>query len=243
MVIARHVRGFHRIGSTGEDEFIKCIAFDIVSFVDVGANVGDWTAKLLSFQPPVQNGWLYEPSPECVEALRSRFQGISNLSIRQKAVGKTSGSIPFFVESNQGKTSSVFQSVANDRSKRINVDIVRLDDEFDSCSTPEVSVVKTDTEGFDGLAIAGASGMIKQKRVSYFQFEYHGGWLSGRTSLAEIINLFEDSGYRVFVIRTDGLVDYDYQKFGEFFGYSNFAAVRTDKINQVSRLIIPRPVA
>jgi hypothetical protein len=43
--------------------------------------------------------------------------------------------------------------------------------------------------------------------------------------------------YEVFLIRKDGLYGFNYKKWGEFFGYSNFFAVRNEDKALISNII------
>lgn len=66
----------------GEQWLAQLVAPTCKRFVDVGANVGCWTAQLLTTAPPDAIGLLFEPSTEAIERLTKRF----NAEIRVEVV-------------------------------------------------------------------------------------------------------------------------------------------------------------
>src|SRR5713101_1799227 len=85
------------------------------TFLDVGANVGEWTASLL--ETLEENGAIsgsrihaFEPAPAHCARLRQRFDAeiaASTVFVVPAAVGVEEGELPFFVTGNESGSSSL----------------------------------------------------------------------------------------------------------------------------------------
>ncbi len=76
----------------------------VSSFIDVGANQGDWTELMLSATGGRAAGWLLEPGEAALERLRIRYRdrlgrGLTLLSV---AAADREGSARFFEEPDAG---------------------------------------------------------------------------------------------------------------------------------------------
>ena len=91
--------------------------------------------------------------------------------------------------------------------------------------------------------LRGASGLLSQQLIGVIQFEYNKPWLLTNSTLAEAYGLLESFDYSVFLLRARGLFVLDYQRYGEYFGYSNFVAVAPDRLPALKPFIEGRFVA
>lgn len=88
---------FHRLYTThlfdanGELLLLRTVAPNVKTFVDVGANVGDWSAALLEAAPSAR-GLLVEPSENAHARLFARMRGDARVEIVKVAAGATDGS-------------------------------------------------------------------------------------------------------------------------------------------------------
>src|SRR3954447_10342701 len=68
-VIGYHLGATHFANENGEAWFASKVAPHCRFFVDVGANVGDWTALFLAHAPPTVRGLLAEPGKTAAQRL------------------------------------------------------------------------------------------------------------------------------------------------------------------------------
>lgn len=209
----------------GEIEFLKVVAPQIKSFIDVGANIGDWTARLLSIADNDVTGFLYEPSGGAMEKLESRYGQDRRLVLSQSAVGEKCGMTTFYEEPNAGQTSSVVKGVSNGQASQVQIPLTTLEKEFEKHQLSDVDMVKIDAEGYDGHILKGAKKMIEEQRIGIIQFEYNTFWLKARSTLAEALNLLEGAGYTTYQLTKEKICAYDYEKLNEYFNYGIFIAV------------------
>jgi hypothetical protein len=112
-----------------------------------------------------------------------------------------------------------------------------LDQEIEAAGWGRVDFLKLDLEGFDSLALKGARGLLEAKRIVALQFEYNHAWAQAGSSLGETLHFLRSMGYRVFLVRSSGLHEFNYELYGEYFRYSNFAALSPDGAQKLEKEI------
>lgn len=217
----------HRLN--GEESLLRLLAPHCRSFVDVGANVGDWTELFSKYCPNDYKALLFEPGKTAFSSLEKKFKHTSNVEILQKAAGSELGTISFFEEPNAGVKSSVVQDFASGNAVKIEAKITRLDVEVPAHGWDSVDYVKIDTEGFDYQVLTGMEGLLEQKKIGFIQFEYNQPWANTNSTLLGAFGLLKKYGYVYYLIHSNGLYELDYSKYHEYFRYSNFLAVSPDR--------------
>ena len=222
-VIAWHLGESSDGAQNGEFQVVEALLPHCAAFVDVGANVGDWSGHILSRRQA--RGILYEPSVECAGLLQKEFAG-RDVRIRNVAVGKEKGTVSFVEEENCGAWSAVAETYQGTSGTARDVPMVTLDDELLAEDFP-VDYLKIDTEGYDLNVLKGAARLLRAGRVRFIQFEYNSHWLAARSTLHEAKSFLENEmGYRLVLIRSTGLHPLAYDFWGEYYRYSNFLAYR-----------------
>ena len=223
-VVRYHLAGGHRQDETGEVWLVRATAPRLCTFVDVGANVGDWTA-LVRLYAPGAAGLLFEPSVGALGELRCRFGNQRGIEIVDAAVAAEPGEAKFFEEPGAGEASSMVPGHAPAGSSARRVRVTTLDDELDTRGIERVDLMKVDAEGYDFEVLRGASTSLREYRVAVIQFEYNRPWARAGATLAGAIGMLAEHGYETFLLRGDGLEKIDHEFYGEFFDYANFVAL------------------
>jgi FkbM family methyltransferase len=221
MVIGYHFAPSSDAARNGEAWLIETVGRDVERFIDVGANVGDWTVAVLACSPSAE-GIAVEPGAEAVSQLRIRLP--ESVELVPAAAGAQEGTIAFYETPGAGQGSSAFRAWAGDVQHR-QVNVVTIDALLARSGWDRIEFLKVDTEGYDALALAGAEAALGERRIDVVQFEYNRPWRQAGRTLAGTIAFLERFGYEVYVLRADKVEAYDYERFGEFFSYSNFVAV------------------
>ena len=192
--------------------------------VDVGANVGDWSATMLARARPDARALLFEPSTSAQRRLRTRFAGDARVDIIEAAVSDRGGTAVFHEEPAAGETSSLLANEALPDARAREVNVTTLDDELARLRVTAVDILKVDAEGFDLHVLRGAERLLAARAIALVQFEYNRPWLFARSTLGEALRLLESHGYVVRLLRRDGLHELDYERVRETFGYANLVA-------------------
>ena len=221
----------------GEKRAVDMIAPTCRTFMDVGANVGDWTDLFLRVGGDQMQGVLIEPSGSAMTRLEERFRGRSGISMVHAAASDQAGEAVFSEEANAGETSSLVRSFSHSSSKKVIVQVTTVDDEAAKAGLTEIDMLKIDTEGFDLHVLNGAKRMLSEGRIGILQFEYNTPWARAGSTLAAAFSLLEGYGYQVFLLRSTGLHPLNYELYGEYFRYSNFVAALPRKLPVLAPMI------
>jgi FkbM family methyltransferase len=165
--------------------------------VDVGANIGYFTALWLASNPK-NTAHCFEPSPRNLKLLGANLAQppfANRHTVHSIALGKESSTLAFDLgpPDQTGWGGIAHQGAQN----TIPVDVRRLDSIFTD-PLIEIAVLKIDCEGVDPWVIEGASNLLKRHQVHHVIFEDNPGRASQLgTSTAAAIDLLRCHGYRV----------------------------------------------
>lgn len=225
MVIGARLSKGNTLEASGEGGLLELLAPQVGYFVDVGANVGEWTLALARLRPGLK-GVAFEPNPETARRLRENLAagGLSSCEVIEAAAGAAEGRAGFFAETAFGETSSFYAAALRTDAERIEVAVKSLDDVLSARGVAQVDLLKIDAEGHDFAVLQGAQAYLAARRIAVVQFEYNTSWADAGSTLTRAIGTLRENGYQVALLNRDGLFNFDLRLFGEVFKYSNFVA-------------------
>jgi FkbM family methyltransferase len=232
-VIACHLGETPDPKGNGEFMLVEHLGPCVSTFIDVGANIGEWSEQMLKHSN--SKGFLFEPSSLCVRRLEERFRN-RDVVIRGAAVSDEAGTALFAEEDHCGEGSSLAEARDNDDARRREVTVTTLDTEF-ADSGYQCDFLKIDTEGYDLKVMKGAVSLLSRTR--FVQFEYNSHWISVGSSLAEATRFLAGLGFSIFLVRSTGLHPLRYEFWSDFYRYSNFFACRPADLDRLRALIRP----
>jgi FkbM family methyltransferase len=236
-IIARaHGATVRNPNKNGELLILRHLSSQMRNVVDVGGNKGDWTSLALGLAP-CENVLVFEPSLSALQLLNERFGSDYRISIFPAALGEQRCSMSFFEEVGAGETSSLVTGASQGGGLSRMVQVTTLDHEIDLRGWPMVDFVKIDAEGYDFNVLKGASGLLREKRIRFGQFEYGDGWRMSGSTLTHAVEWLKGLGYACFVMRKDGLRHPRPTTYGEYFGYSNFMFCRNSDMSYVETIL------
>ncbi|MGL5807618.1 MAG: FkbM family methyltransferase [Xenococcaceae cyanobacterium] len=212
------------IASNGEALLATTIAPHVNSFIDVGANKGEWVEIVLPNLKKVGSGLLYEPNSFAYAKLVDRFIHIEGLNIKNMALGENICEKIFYESRKASNLSSLVSKNYADVIEKI-VEVTTLDSESQKHGLTKIDFLKIDTEGYDLNVLKGAQGLLSQQNIGVLQFEYNRNWLDAGSTLYNAIKFLESLKYKVFLLKSDGLYQFRYEWYGEYYEYSNFVGI------------------
>lgn len=216
---------------TGEGWLVARVASYGERFVDVGANVGDWLGMVRAGVDGRPFAALaFEPSRSAFDALQRRFGDDGRITLVEAALGASPGTLAFFEEPSAGRGSTLVADFMRTSGTTRTVTVRTLDDALRTAGWDRVDLLKIDAEGFDLQVLRGASAALARRAIGVLQFEYNRAWQLAGDTLRAAYLLLEAHGYRVFVLKRDGLYTLDYLRYEEYFEYTNFAAIAPERI-------------
>ena len=216
------------LATNGEGWLIEQVAPQSKFFIDVGANVGNWSREFASRMPGTARGIAFKPSPATAAELRTRLADYDGVEIVECAISDRSGNATFYAETNCGETSSLIHSHSQKEAKPLSVLVSTLDTEIAKRGIASVDLLKIDAEGFDFHVLRGSEDSLNNQKIDVIEFEYNSPWIESGATLAGAYAFLQTRGYDVFLLRGPGLFRVDPAYFGEYFRYSLFVAVRTN---------------
>lgn len=195
--------------------------------LDVGANIGDWSLRALSFaQRAGRHAAIhaFEPCAETRNILSDRLTGIADVEIHPFALSATEGKADFFSNGAGSGTNSLDES-SGSVSER--VELITLDSFVEKIGVDRISMLKIDTEGFDLAVLQGARQFLTDGKIELIQFEYNWRWLLNKASLLDVFGLIEDMPYRLGKLTGRSIEFYDAWHFEmDRFFENNYVLVR-----------------
>jgi FkbM family methyltransferase len=173
----------------GDDlAFIRKHADLANTFVDVGANVGLFSASLFDCFKKVI---CFEPAPSSFRALSETcaLNPQVKCELHNIGVGDEPGELFFEDEFDYSTTSRFVAEGGGENTIRIAIDT--LDRILGVSGEP--LVMKVDVEGFEERVFAGADKLFASQRVKLLMFER-----LGRTNIHKVCGFFGERGYTVF---------------------------------------------
>lgn len=213
-------------------------ATTILSFIDIGANQGDWTASLLARLPPQYLDRararldLFEPAPALAENLRKLLATIDKAGIARlhaAAVSDSSGSANLAIMSDHGGTNSLSfdKNTAKQAMEFVEVAKVTLADFCAAENIAHVHLAKCDAEGHDLLVLRGARDLLAAGRIDVIQFEYNHRWVFAHAFLKDVFDLIEGLPYRLARVQPRSIEVFEaWHPELEHFFQSNYVLVR-----------------
>jgi FkbM family methyltransferase len=165
-------------------------------FLDIGANVGFYSLLAASIVGEKGRVVAIEPYPKTFAALKATVErnGIKNILPLNIGLGKEKGYSNLFINPAFHNDSPTM--VHHEASERVRVEIVSLDMVATTHHLENIDYLKIDVEGFEPNVFAGATTLLKEKRIKIIQCEFNDYWLRKNGSSPEVLHrLLIDFGY------------------------------------------------
>jgi FkbM family methyltransferase len=185
-----------------ETAFFTAVLGECMTVVDVGANVGYYSALALV---RIGNGRLvaFEPSAETREYLKKTIQANSrgNAHIVPKAVSDSEGTATLFINEDNRGDNRLYDNALCSRSETI--ETVTLDSALASLGIESMDILKMDVQGFEGHVIRGMQQTVQRSPNLIVMSEF---WPFGLTSAGSdptaVLATFESWGLIVYELLT-----------------------------------------
>lgn len=169
---------------------------DLEVVVDVGANLGDWTAAILKLRRPA-SVFAFEPNPAVFERLQARLEPLGVRCVGA-AAGAHAGVAHLHVEA-QSELSSLrplsergrrIHGLEGSPTRRVEVPLVTLDEELDGIAS--ISLLKLDVQGYEDEVIAGARRVLARTRCLVTEVLYERDYYAGASPCLELARRIEE---------------------------------------------------
>ena len=151
---------------------------------DVGANKGQSITRYKKlFQNPIIHS--FEPNINEVNILKQKYINDKNLYLNNVAVGDKKGNLEININAVTGHSS--FRNLIpnttrikkrsnlmkiddkNYTTKKVNAEIITLDDYVNEKNLTNIDILKIDTQGFEDKVLLGAQNLLKNNKIKLIQ--------------------------------------------------------------------------
>lgn len=173
--------------------------------VDIGANVGLYTAIAGVGVGPSGRVIAFEPEPESFRFLQTTVSAneLTNTLAVQAAASSENGTTKLFTSSSNRGDHRMYLSDKADGS--VEVDMVRPDDYLESQGVVEVDIIKIDVQGFEGHVIAGLERTIRRSpRLAMLMEFWPLGLSAAGTDPVELLHRLDNFGLALCEVNAHG---------------------------------------
>jgi FkbM family methyltransferase len=222
--------------ANGERLLLKTIArlpeiADYNAAIDVGANIGDWTAVAMEELQAagISKFYCVEPIPTYARKIESRFAGAGKVELIERVLSSAPGGTAEIFEIGRGgrmyKNYRGEGSEIAQASKKIVSHKVAITTGDEAFGAPDIKpyILKIDCDGHDLHVLRGFAQTLRAKRP-LVQFEYSDFWIGAGSRLREACSFLGDAGYNTYKVFPDRLMCFRFNAMLETFGYQNIFA-------------------
>ena len=197
--------------------------------VDIGGNIGEYTAQLRSRQPTLEVH-VFEPALTNINALRTRFHNDAAVHLVPSAVARESGASTLFADAAGSGMASLSKrkldhfGIHFTHSETIST--IRFEDYWtDVLKCRPIDIVKLDIEGHEMAALESFGAAIDSTKI--IQFEFGGANIDTRTFFQDFWYFFKTHQFAMYRVTPFGHSPIaDYRETDEYFSTTNYLAVR-----------------
>lgn len=168
-----------------------------IIFFDIGANQGQTINKMSNHYPDAKI-YAFEPSKNCFESLKANFKA-NTVSLHNLAIGSSCSQLEFNEYSWSALNSLLKRAYGS--AKILETYLVKVATVDDFCKDNAIfyiSLLKTDTEGYELNVLKGASEMMKQNRIQFVYVEiFFNENYVGQSSFGDIYNFLLENRFEL----------------------------------------------
>jgi len=188
-----------------ETKFFYTVCHDGMTFLDVGANIGYYTALAARAVGPNGKVIALEPDPESYQYLEQTIKAnaVGNVQAFQVAASDSSATLPLFI-SKDNRGDNRLYAPAEER-PQIEVEARPIDELLSENNINTVDFIKIDVQGYEPKVITGLKKTINQSKNLTILMEF---WPKGITEAGgdagEFLEDLRKLGLTLFELKSDG---------------------------------------
>jgi FkbM family methyltransferase len=231
-----------------EGLFKRLLPFNPSLFLDVGANVGDWSLSACQTLPSV-SVHAFEIMPATADILRRNIAAMEGrIKVNPFGLSDRDGTTRLYTIPEDSTRASVVRDsatataavIAGGHVEPIDVEIVTGDAYAEMNNISHIDFLKVDVEGAELPVMRGFARTFARGAIDLVQFEYSQANLFTRDFLGDFHRFFAERGYAMGALYPEGVAfkSYDILNDEDFIG-PNYVACRTARADLMAALACP----
>jgi FkbM family methyltransferase len=191
-----------RVYERDEISLIRRLCKPGQTVIDIGANVGLYTALSGIAVGPSGKVFSFEPDPECFSFLKQTvlMNNLKNVHLVNAAAAKSAGNAILHTSSQNRGDNRLYDCKESDGS--VTVKTLCLDEYFDSMKISTVDVIKIDVQGYEGHVLEGIEKTISRSPNLKMLMEFFPtGLISAGTDPLSLLNKLHKLGLTLYEIK------------------------------------------
>jgi len=181
------------------DRHERALLRDIIrpgmTVVDVGANIGIYTAFMAKIVGEKGRVCAFEPSPQNFKLLKE-YNNSANVTLVRAAIGDTTGQIALYISDKLNVDHRTYET--GEKRKRIDIQSYRLDDYLQN---EKVDFIKMDIQGFEYQALLGMKNILQNNQNIKILMEFWPyGLIKAGSGPEEVIAFLHQLGFQTELI-------------------------------------------
>ena len=167
-----------------------------MTFVDVGANVGYYTALAAKLVGPAGRVIAFEPSPYAFERLSAMVSAnrLRQVTVINAGLSDKAGRLNIYV--GIGSHNHAPTMVAHENASVHEVNVLTLDEEMDRLGIKRIDLMKVDVEGYEPKVLRGATRLLETMSISAILCEFNKAWLiKAGSSVKALEEIIDNAGF------------------------------------------------
>jgi len=188
----------------GEYRFLRYYLKNGMVVFDVGANIGEYTAYMLSVAPELKIH-CFEPVSETFALLQQRHDRSPNVYLNNFGLSDVEdiGVMRIFgeaygINSLYDRRSSVASQPAYSHYREQPVHLRTIDNYVAEKNITNIDFLKIDVEGHELKVLQGATKSLESGKISAIQFEYGSSFVDAQASLRSVYDLVTAYEFRLY---------------------------------------------
>ena len=188
-----------------ETKFFYTACLDGMTFLDVGANIGYYTALAARIVGPNGNVIALEPDPESYQYLEQTIKAnaVGNVRAFQIAASDSPATLPLFISKDNRGDNRLYATA--EKRPQIEVEARPIDELLSENNINTVDLIKIDVQGYEPKVIAGLEKTINQSPNLTILMEF---WPKGIAEAGGDAKKFLDDlrklGLTLFELKSEG---------------------------------------
>ncbi|MEY2418904.1 MAG: hypothetical protein QOG90_1584 [Actinomycetota bacterium] len=222
------------ISNNGEARVLDVLGPDLGVVFDVGANVGEWTARALA--AGARSVHAFEISPTTAAGVAKRYEGDARVRVNAFGLSSAPGTITIHHYPDHPALTTITDYPHDAESTAIEAPVSTGDAYMAEAGVDHVDFLKLDVEGAEPSVIDGFAKAFRDGAIGAVQYEYGRVCILTKYLLRDFYEQMTSFGFTVGRIEPNGVEFMPYDMALETFRDSNWLAVHRDHSAWTSRL-------
>ena len=196
---------YFRVYENSETNFLNNICFEGMRVIDVGANVGYYSALISELIGPNGIVLAIEPDSESFKYLLKTIKSSKNKNIRPflKAASDHNNILPLYISKDNRGDNRLYKT--NQKRNSIDVETILLDELIIKNEINQVDLIKIDVQGYEPKVIRGMKNIIKTSNKIILLTEF---WPKGIIDAGEnpfdFLKMLRSLDFSLYELNTQG---------------------------------------